>query len=870
MGDIDPMRALTSERWALDPQARRLMRGDEVTAVGERAFDLLLVLARSPGQVVPTDTLLSQVWPGRVIEDNNLHVHMAALRRVLGNDAIRTVRGQGYQLTQAIRLPESALAPSAGSARNADLLPTPAAPHAGNLPQGGLALIGRDAELHALLATLDAQRSVTVTGPAGVGKTSLAVAAAQQMQLRAADRPAGLAVWLVELAGVAVGTPVAEAVARTLGITLPGLQRAQDELVDVLRARRLLLLLDNCEHRAKEVSTLAYALARNTDGVTVLVTSQLPLQHRSERLFRLEPLAVPSAATPAHELRAAGSVALFCARLGERTFASDRATDDEASLRDIAAICQGLDGLPLALELAAARVPLLGLAGVRQRLGAQLKLLSGGRREAPARQQTLRAAIQWSHALLDETERQALRRLSVFAGGFTLGLAQQVIADPANGHEPDDDWAALNSLQSLLDKSLIVRHANGWAADKAAAPRLRLLESTRSFAGEQLRESGEQRLMTQRLAQAMHRLFVRSDGPREMDPSLDETEARTPDLDNLRAALDALSAQPEHALTWIELTGVSAWIWSRLGLRAEGLRRCRQALQRVDAQTPAALEARLQLAWATLAYRRGADGDAAAASRAAELYQGLGDRLGRFRALSVLAFILALEGNQPACETALEDLADSFDPTWGLLQWGAYHWTLGACLAQFDRWDEVLAIGGSAMQRMAAGGQASWMAVGWSGYAQVRAALGDHATAVSNAQTAVDMIRQHQVRGRLGMALGDLSAFLVELGRIDEALPLAREAVALRATDGTLGLQLDQLARLACARGRLREAALALGRADAHHAPRGGRRDRYLQDPMRLANAAVAEALPADEVALLRARGACMGDDEVARLTVSD
>ena len=862
MGDIDPMRVSAGERWALDPQARRLMRGDEVAVVGERAFDLLLVLARSPGQVVATELLLSKVWPGRVVEDNNLHVHMAALRRLLGADAIRTVRGQGYQLTRPVLLQAPAEAPAGEAAPQ----PPRAEPAAGNLPHRALGLIGRSAELQALLALLDEHRSITLAGPAGVGKTSLAVTAAQQLQ----SRLAGPAVWLVELAGVAGGAPVAEAVARTLGIALPGLQRAQDELVDVLRARRLLLLLDNCEHRAREVSRLVGALTQDTDGIRVLVTSQVPLQHAGERLFRLQPLEVPAPRASAQQLRAAGSVALFCARLGERAFAGTQPADDEASLRDVAAICQGLDGLPLALELAAARVPLLGLAGVRQRLGEQLKLLSGGRRDAPARQQTLRAAIQWSHALLDEPERQALRRLAVFAGGFTLALAQQVISDPVNPAGPADDWAVLDLLQGLLDKSLLVHHGGGPATEQAHAPRLRLLESTRSFAQEQLRESGEQALMTQRLAQAMLALFVRGDGPRALDPSVDDAEARAPDLDNLRAALDALSAAPAQSLALTELTGASAWIWSRLGLRAEGMRRCRLALQRVDAHTPAALEAQLQLGWATLVHRRGADGDTAAASRAAELYQGLGDRLGRFRALSVLASMLALEGEQPACEAALEDLADSFDPTWGLLQWAAYHWTLGACLAQFDRWDEVQAIGRTATARMAVSGHASWMAVGWSGWAQVKAALGDYETAVKHAETGVALIRQHHVRGRLAMAVGDLAAFLVEVGRLDEALPLAREAVALRATDGTLGQQLDQLARLACVRGRFREAAMALGRADAHHVRRRGRRDRYLQEPMRLANAAIAQALPADEATALRLRGAAMGDDEVARLTVID
>ena len=850
--------------WRLDARLRRLTLGGQPVALGDRAFDLLRVLAETPGRLIPTETLLDAVWPDRVVGDNNLHVHMAALRRVLGDDAIRTVRGQGYQLISVIGLHGTAAEPA-----GAPPLPTaavPAAEPAGNLSRRVASLIGRGDDLLHLLSLLHQHRGVTLTGPAGVGKTTLAKSAVQA--LAGADMVP--AVWLVELAGVAEGAPVAEVVARTLGITLPGLQHPHRELIDLLRRRQLLLLLDNCEHRAGEVAQLTAALIESTAGVRVLATSQASLRYAGEQLFRLAPLSLPPPGASSDETWSSGAVQLFRARLAERSFTAALQADERESLGDVVAICRGLDGLPLALELAAARVPLLGLAAVRARLAAQLKLLGGAQREAPARHQTLRAAIQWSHALLSDDERIVLRRLAVFAGSFTMALAQQVVSDAVTDDAADgadDDWASIDLLQGLLDKSLIVPHGDDAAG---RPPRLRLLESTRHFAQERLLESGESARMQLRLAHAMLRHFGRGDGPRDAPPNADDAEARAPDLDNLRAALDALSAQPAHATRLIALTGASAWIWSRLGLRAEGQRRCRLALDRVDASTPPADEARLQLAWLALTRRRGAAGEMASAVRAAALYAGLGDRLGRFRALSSLSYLLAFEGNESACEAALEEMAESFDPGWGVMQWGAYQTTVCACLAQFDRWDEVTATLTDAMRRVSVRVSSSVMAFGWAGSAQVHSAMGDNETAVMHGQTAVSMLRNQSEKGQLGMALGDLASYLAMLGRVDEALPLAREAVLLRSIDGSLGMMLDQLAHLACTLGRMQEAALALGCADAHHARRNGRRDRYLVEPMRLAHAAAAAALPADELAALRARGAAMGDDEVARLTMPD
>jgi tetratricopeptide (TPR) repeat protein len=496
-------------------------------------------------------------------------------------------------------------------------------------------------------------------------------------------------------------------------------------------------------------------------------------------------------------------------------------------------------------------------------LGQPLALLTGGPREAPARQQTLRGAIAWSHALLGDAERCAFRRLGIFAGSFSVTVARQVLDLPG-----DDEGPVLDLLGALLGKSLLVPPVGGPGVHPA--PRLRLLDSTRSFAREQLQACGEHPATSVRLARAMLVLYGRDDGPRSHDARPGAEQALATDLDNLRAALDALATQEDQAQLHIELAGAAAWIWSRLGLRAEGLRRCRQALARIEDDTPPRLEARLQLGWAALVHRRGEEGDSTAAARAAALYEGLGDRLGRFRALSILAFMHALAGLEDACMATLEALADAFEPSWGAMQWGAYDWTVGACLSQFGRVQEAVDMCNKGIRHAEMLASDSVLAFTWISSAQLASMQEDFERAVEHARQGVAFARRANAHGRLGMALGDLACYLGELGRIDEALPLAREAVDLRAQDGTLGSQLDQLARLACARGRYREAAVALGRAAVHHRWREGRRERYLLGPYLRATAAVAAAVPEADVQDWCARGAAMGDDEVARLTLHD
>jgi predicted ATPase/DNA-binding winged helix-turn-helix (wHTH) protein len=864
IGTEEPLRSgiTRSPYFELRRDVRQLLVDGAPVRLGSRAFDLLVALADRPGQLTSKDELMQILWPREVVEENTLQVHISALRKLLGPEAIRTVPRGGYMLALPVEGPAVAM-PAGGTPQPATVSTLPTS----RLPHDLRPLIGRDLELQALQELLALHRVVTLVGPGGVGKTRLAFAAviwAQQQANSAAnssiDSWAG-SVHLIELAGVAESAPVAEAVARTLGISLPGLQPAAIELVDVLEKSELLLVMDNCEHRLCEVGELVDALARHTPRVRVLATSQQPLGCRSEQVLRLESLAVPQFGVPLTEALASGSVALLIERVRSR---DPSFTVDADSAADAVAICQRLDGLPLAIELAAARVPLLGLAGLRSRLNEQLRVLAaspGRERETrPERQRTLRAAIAWSHALLDTDERRVFRRLGAFAGSFSVAAAEVVAADPADG-ETD----SLDRLQALVDRSLVLVDKS-LSLSVGDGARLRLLDSTHAFAIEQLHDVGEHRLVMERLCDAMLTIFE-LDAKQRGQHTGDMARARAADIGNLRTALDWLGSQPTMALRHIELAGAAAWVWPRVGLRQEGLRRCRDALDRVDAITPAALEARLQLGFARQVHRRATAEDCGAAERAAILYAQLDDQLSRFQAFSILTHMRALRGEEALAMAAFEAMAGAFDAA-NEIQWGTYLFASCYALFQFNRAEEALPLLDQARRLQIAYPSLPAQALIGLAEGQISALGCRFDEAFAHSQSGLAAARQLDASSRIGMLLGNMATYLIELNRLDEAVTHAREAIDVRAHDGTLWLQLDQLAQLACARGQLREAALALGRAEVHNAWRPGRREAALRRPFELASTAVREAFTANELIAIYAQGAAMGDLEVARLTL--
>ena len=621
------------------PSTRELLIGGQPTAVGARAFDVLLALVERRDRVVTKNELLELVWPNLVVEENNLQVHISSLRKLLGPQAIKTIPGRGYRFAMSTDEPGSSGSVAAWQPPSAPTSkPFVSAPLLTNLPDLLPALYGREPEIAQIRALLSERRVVSIVGAGGIGKTRLAQAVARDLHRDYAD-----GVWWVELAALADGELVIEEVARVLGVPLRVERPAVDSIANALRSQSLLLLLDNCEHLLGAVATLVDAVSRAASGVRVLITSQEPLKISEEVVYRLNTLAIPSS-PGLGEAQKSGAVQLF---VGRAQAADPRFALTADNADAVADICKRLDGIPLALELAAARLPLLGVEGLRARLDERLHVLTGGSRFVLRRHQTLRAALDFSHGLLSREEQAVFRRTGVFAGSFALESAQDVVAD-----EAIDSWATLDHLGALVDKSILI-------SDASVQPRLRLLETTRAYALEKLADAGESLRMLERHAHATARLLSRA--REEYWTSSDATwlARYEPELDNLRAALRwSLRNQPEVA---IALVGDSRSLWLHLALQPEARNYCEAALALSNDATPKLAAGRLWLAWASMLANTRPKESHDAAARAVELLRSAGDPASLAVALMALAIRSPSEKQQT---DALDELQRLSKPEW--------------------------------------------------------------------------------------------------------------------------------------------------------------------------------------------------------------
>ena len=407
-------------RFRVLPHRRELLLDGRPVKMGGRAFDVLMALIEAPGVVVTKDELIARVWPGRIVEENALQWQITALRKALGadRDLIRTVSGRGYQFTGEIQLIaagrdlDPAIEPIPSTGSTAERIAT-------NLSQPISGLIGRDGELAELVQLVGTHRLVTLTGPGGIGKTRLSQEAARRLLSQFAD-----GVWFVELAPLAHPDLVAAAIAATAGVTIPAGLVSAERVAAALADKTLLIVLDNCEHVIDGAALIVDALLHAAPNAHVLATSREPLRTEGEQVYPIRPLAVPSEdAGQADDPGRYGAVQLFLerARAADAHFAPDR-----RSLETIGAICRRLDGIPLAIELAAARTAVIGVEDLAGRLDQCFHLLTSGRRTALPRHRTLRATLDWSHDLLTVAERVLLRRLAIFAGSFSLEAVQAV------------------------------------------------------------------------------------------------------------------------------------------------------------------------------------------------------------------------------------------------------------------------------------------------------------------------------------------------------------------------------------------------------------------------------------------------------------
>jgi len=630
-GDSSPIArqdALGFGHFAVKPAERQLLIGGQPAPLGSRAFDLLVALIEHRDRVVTKNELLDLVWPGLVVEEGNLAVQVSSLRKLLGAGSIATIPGRGYRFTAP---PADTGVAVAAKAKTPPGLRT-------NLPPTLQPLIGRDDDLAALGALLADHRLVTITGAGGMGKTRLAERVLHER--RDAFEHGGA--W-VELAALTDSALLPGTVAGAMGLQTGGGDPLQG-LVSSLAPLQMLVAIDNAEHLVAEVAHLVQALLDGAPRLRVVVTSQAPLRLALERVYRLSGLAVPDADDELADALSYGAVSLFV----QRALAVDRRfVADARTLPAIRRICARLDGVALALELAAARVPMLGVAGLAASLDERLQLLTQGRRDAPQRQSTLRAALEWSHALLSPTEAIVFRRLAVFAGSFSLDAARRVAADPEGGGL--NEWQVVEGLGVLVDRSLV-------AADPGELPRYRLLESARALALERLAASGEHDVLRERHAATTQQWFEQvtiesRDGVRGVDEAVALLD---PDLDNARAALNwylaredapgAISLAPSmsFALT-ISRHAERSRLWE---LTTPMMREELSPL--VRATWAAACSGHWYWRKPALAIEWGRE--------AVRLYRALGDAGGVYRALSVLGMALARADLREECEATCAEL----------------------------------------------------------------------------------------------------------------------------------------------------------------------------------------------------------------------
>ena len=819
-----PLRFGPSGRFELQPAERRLLIDGAPAPLGGRAFDLLLAMAAQPDHLLTKNELLDRVWPGLVVEEANLQVQISNLRKLLGGDVIATVPGRGYRFAAVLDKASAVVASP----------PAPAAV-AQAVPQR---LFGRDADLARVESMLQTGGCVTLVGTSGVGKTSLARTAAARWTSRSA--------W-VDLAPLAHGGQVIAAVARALSVQLSD-GDAAPQLLRALQGHTALLVLDNAEHLVESCAQLAVALSPLPD-LRLLVTSQLPLAVPSERVQRLEPLEQPDAATL---VLGDGALALLVDRI---VAADHRFVVTPETLPLLKTLCEQLDGLPLALEMAAARVPTLGLRGVHEALAQRFALLTRGHRTAAARHKTLHNALDWSYRLLGENEQRLFRALGVFAGGFTLELAVAVCANDDAAR-----WDVIDGVATLVDRSLV-------AASHDDPPRYRLLETMRAFALEQLATDGEEPVVRKRHADAVVGFFARH--PAGDGGSISACEA---EMENAREAF--AFAQAHDLSTAAMLTArvslaVTFSVWQPEA--SAWLRSLEPLMEQPAAQ---ALAADLRATWWTELARvllfRGEKRAKAAARRAVALWKPLQEPR---RALSAaVAWVRSIDEAVPELDEACAELAalvaalPDLPPRARLSVHGAFVKAAG------DRGDYEAALAGRREEMALA------ESLGLHGVADAADSnivltllqLGRFAEAAERGEALLARIDAGTGSGdsNLPWVFAGLMPALIKLGRLERAQALVARAWKVGQRRSAL-VVLAPLAQLAVAQQRFEAAATLIGYTRENFESRAvgyGDSDALLLNE---AEAAVKAALGTTAAEMVMRQGRSLGEAAAAALAHS-
>jgi predicted ATPase len=528
------------------------------------------------GKLVTKDEIMRRVWPGTIVEENALQVHISTIRKALGADRemLKTVSGRGYRLLGAWTVRQSGT-----STENISHGPTPTSDlhFQNNLPIATSDLIGREGLAQHLCNLLSAYRVVTLTGPGGIGKTRLALEVARRIfALLQGD------VFLVELSSLPNPDLVSSAVAHDLGLKLGGGEMSTQTIARAIGAKKLLLVLDSCEHVIEAVAELAEGIVTLCPHVTVLATSREVLRIEGEYVYRVPPLEVPAEnQVEPDQVVAHSAVQLFLVKA--KLLRSDFSADKE-NLLHVATICRHLDGIPLAIEFAAARATTLGLQQVVSLLNDRFGLLTGGRRTALPRHQTLRATLDWSYELLTGFEQSLLCNLSIFPAGFSLDAAVAVMNE--SGATP---LLIAEGISNLVAKSLVT--------PDTAAPfdRWRLLETIKMYALEKLADCGKAGQVARSHAQFFRDLFVSATPGLPSPPATDGMVRYGQEIDNVRAALDWCFSPSGETAIGLDLTAAYAPAWVHFELMTECRERVERALERVGVSLNLSAELELQL-----------------------------------------------------------------------------------------------------------------------------------------------------------------------------------------------------------------------------------------------------------------------------------
>ena len=830
----------------LDPDAGVLTRDGKPMALGPRGVAVLTMLVEHATEHVAKARIIDAAWPGLVVEEHNLAVQVNAIRRILadapgGNHWIETLPRRGYRFVGPVAKLRSDRSNTSSSPRS-------------NLPAALTSFVGRERELVEFKRLLSRTRLVTITGVAGIGKTRLALEAASEVLDAYQD-----GVWIAELASIRDPLLVAGAAAYALGVPERSGKSPTELLAAHLKSRQLLLLLDNCEHLIEACAQLVETLLGEARNLSILTTSREPLRLVGEQIYALHPLSLPQPGSDVGATQASEAVQLLVERLQFQVPGFHLTAERAPAVADI---CIHLDGIPLAIELAAARARSLSIEQIGARLSDRFRLLASGSRTAPPRQQTLRATLDWSYDLLAEDERVVLRRLSIFPGSFIAEAASAVASDTTI-----DEFAVVDIQSQLVARSLVI------ADPGAGQMRYRLLETIRAYGLEKLGEAETMAAIQRRHAEYFCAFFKPAHDGWLCGPEQRWRDLYPQELDNLRAALDWAFAPHGDPAIGITLAAASAPVWQEISLHSEARTRLDQALACMGSDAAATDQARLFL-WRGMMMSTMTPAEAVRGlERAVDLYRSLDDALGLGHALARLAGELAIMGQPERSKPLLEEAFRLTEPRGVPKVSARCHYysgmveaMAGDLAAARTQYEKALSLFRAA--------EAERQVIRMLTYiAEMDWAAGDLVSAIAGFREAIALLRvqpRRAVASTLGVTLANLSGALIEHGEPVEAMVMAREGMPLLKDGGYAWLYFDHLALRAALAGNFVTAAKLTAHADLAFAAKQSPRQQIASRAYARARVLLAQKLAPDELARLLAEGGKMSDEDACRLALED